>query len=115
MDACERHSTDFKRRTVIAADALDVSAHHGQRFDDPLHGALLDRFVTGQRYIKILRSENAGDESRCRSGISAVKRPGRGGQPVHALSVDDDGTVFIFNLDPHAAETADGRKAVSAL
>ncbi len=30
------------------------------------------------------------------------------------LSADDDDTVFIFNLDPHAAETADGRKAVSA-
>ena len=61
--------------------------------------------------IKILRSENAGDESRCRSGeFPQSSVPDGGGQPVHALSVDDYGTVFIFNLDPHAAETADGSK-----
>ena len=41
--------------------------------------------------------------------------PDRGGQPVHALSVDSDNTILIFDIDSHAAETADGGEAVSAL
>ena len=34
---------------------------------------------------------------------------------VHALSVDSDNTILIFDIDSHAAETADGGEAVSAL
>ena len=34
---------------------------------------------------------------------------------MHALSLDSDNTILIFDIDSHAAETADGGEAVSAI
>ena len=78
-------------------------------------GRFLDGFVTCQRHVEILRRENTGDESCGGSGVAAVQGLGRGSQSVHALSVDSDNTILIFDIDSHAAETADGGEAVSAL
>ena len=34
---------------------------------------------------------------------------------MHALSLDSDNTILIFDIDSYVAETADGGEAVSAL
>ena len=64
---------------------------------------------------KFCGAENTGDESCGGSRVAAVQGLGRGSQSVHALSVDSDNTILIFDIDSHAAETADGGEAVSAL
>ena len=54
VDGMQRLSCNVQGSAAILTETLNLSPHHGKRFDDPLHGALLYGLVAGYRHIKIL-------------------------------------------------------------
>ena len=72
-DAVKRLPDDLKRRAAVIPFTCDAGAHAGERFYDPVHRAFLNRRIAGEGAGEILSGKDAGDQTRCRSGIAAVK------------------------------------------
>ena len=47
-DSLQRAALNLKRNTVIVPDTSDFSPHSGKGGDDPFHGPLLNRVISGE-------------------------------------------------------------------
>ena len=97
MDAMQRASFDLKRCAAVFMNRSDRSAHLRKRRHDALHRTLLDRSVAGDRRIKRLSGENAGEQPYSRAAVSCVDDAGRPGEPMQPFSVNDDRSAVLLN------------------
>ena len=58
MDSFQGPSLDLKRDTVIVPDTSDFSPHSGKGGDDPFHGPLLNRVISGEIALEGLAGQD---------------------------------------------------------
>src|SRR5262245_17194348 len=84
MEATTRHS---QRREFTALASGDGCPHFSQWLDNPPHWTATNRFVAGQHRKKVLSRQEASQETNTRSGVTAINRSARLGQPPKSLAI----------------------------
>ena len=59
MDAVELLAVNREGGTVVSGDTGDICPHRAKRYHDALHRAALNRSVSAQHGVKVLRGQNA--------------------------------------------------------
>ena len=108
VNAAQRGPCDMERGAAVSRKAFDAGAHLGERFDDALHGPFLNRCVPGERDVKFLRRQNAGDQARGGAAVAAVENLCRFFESAQAVPVDEYQILFLFNGNPHFRKARDG-------
>ena len=90
-------AADLERCEIIFAGA-NVGAHLAQRADDALHGALLQRGITGQLRREFLTGEDAGEQAHGGSGIAGVESASHAFQTSQTMPGDVHGIFINFDF-----------------
>ena len=113
-DAAELLSGNRERRAAVPGNASDVSPHHGERRNDPVHGTLPDGRVSCKDGVKGLRGENSAEEAHGGAAVAAVQDTVRFPKAAESLSADRDMIPLLRDPDAHGAEAGDGGETVCA-
>src|SRR5262249_42673021 len=84
VEAATHHGQGRKFTALASGDGCP---HFPQRLNNPPHWATTNRFVACQYRKKVLSCEEAGQETNTRSGIPAINRSVRLGQPPESLAI----------------------------
>lgn len=85
---------------AVSKNRYDIRTHHGQRCDNSLHRAGLQRRVADHRGSKRLRRQNTGDQTGGCTAVAAVKDRAGSFQSAHAVAVNHE--AVASRLDIHA-------------